>query len=293
MFDVRQLDRWTLDSRLLPAGSVIKFREPSAWDRYRGYILGGAALLTVQTALIIGLVVHRTRRRRAEWALRESVVRIREMGRQLLTAQETERTRIARELHDDINQQLAVLKLDLHLLAGMGEGDAGIVTAEAVKYADHIATSIRKLSHQLHPPTLRVVGLVAALEGLVGEFSDHGPRLSFVHESVPANLPPDLALCVFRIVQEALQNALKHSQAKTISVQLRGNAGGLALTVVDDGVGFVVEGVGYQGLGLISMAERVEAMGGRFNVWSSPNRGTRVTASMPLPITENPAPIAV
>ena len=72
MFDVRQLDRWTLDSRLLPADSVIKFREPSAWDRYRGYILGGVALLTVQTALIIGLVVHRTRRRRAEWALRES-----------------------------------------------------------------------------------------------------------------------------------------------------------------------------------------------------------------------------
>ena len=293
MFDVRQLDRWTLDSRLLPAGSVIKFREPSAWDRYRGYILGGAALLTVQTALIIGLVVHRTRRRRAKWALRESVVRIREMGRQLLTAQETERTRIARELHDDINQQLAVLKLDLHLLAGMVEGDAGIVTGEAAKYADNISTSIRNLSHQLSPPTLRAVGLVGALEGLVGEFSDHGPRLSFVHESVPANLPPDLALCVFRIVQEALQNALKHSQAKTISVQLRGNAGGLALTVVDDGVGFVVEGVGYQGLGLISMAERVEAMGGRFNVWSSPNRGTRVTASMPLPITENPAPIAV
>jgi len=215
------------------------------------------------------------------------------MGRQLLTAQETERTRIARELHDDINQQLAVLKLDLHLLAGMVEGDAGIVTGEAAKYADNISTSIRNLSHQLSPPTLRAVGLVGALEGLVGEFSDHGPRLSFVHESVPANLPPDLALCVFRIVQEALQNALKHSQAKTISVQLRGNAGGLALTVVDDGVGFVVEGVGYQGLGLISMAERVEAMGGRFNVWSSPNRGTRVTASMPLPITENPAPIAV
>ena len=132
-----------------------------------------------------------------------------------------------------------------------------------------------------------------ALEGLVGEFSHHGPSISFAHEGVPANLPPDLALCVFRIVQEALQNALKHSQAKTISVQLRGNSEGLALTVVDDGVGFVVEGVGYQGLGLISMAERVEAMGGSFNVWSSPNRGTRLTASMPLPIVENPAPIAV
>jgi ABC-type uncharacterized transport system substrate-binding protein len=109
MFDIRQLDRWTLDSRALPTGSVIKFSEPGAWDRYRTYILGGVALLTVQTGLIVGLLVHRARRRRAESELRASLVRIRELGRQLLTAQEMERTRIARELHDDISQHLAVL----------------------------------------------------------------------------------------------------------------------------------------------------------------------------------------
>ena len=293
MFDIRQLNRWTLDSRLLPPDSVIRFVEPSAWDRYRWYILGAVTVLTVQTGLIIGLLAHRARRRRAESELHASLVRIREMGRRLLTAQETERTRIARELHDDVNQQLALLKLDLHQLAGMVQGPVETVAGEAVKYADDIATSIRNLSHQLYPAKLRLVGLAAALEGLVGEFSHHSPSITFTHENVPTTLPPDLALCVFRVVQEALQNALKHSQAKTISVHLSGTSHRLALTVVDDGVGFVVEGVGHQGLGLISMGERIEAMGGSLNVWSSPHRGTRLTVSMPVPMKEKSDAIAI
>ena len=151
MFDSRQLSRWTLDSRLLPADSVIKFREPSAWDLYRVYIIGGVALLTVQTGLIVGLLVHRARLRRAESELRASFARIRELGRRILTAQETERTRIARELHDDISQHLTVLNLDLHQLAGMVQGPAETVVSDAVKYADDIATSVRNLSHQLVP----------------------------------------------------------------------------------------------------------------------------------------------
>ena len=151
MFDSRQLNRWRLDSRTLPPGSVIRFREPSTWDRYRGYIIGGLALLMIQTGLIIGLLMHRTRRRRAEAALRESFLRIREMGRRLLTAQETERARIARELHDDVSQQLTILKLDINLLAGMVRGEAESVADEAGKYADGIATTIRNLSHQLYP----------------------------------------------------------------------------------------------------------------------------------------------
>ena len=282
MFDMRQLDRWALDSRRLPAGRVIRFREPSAWDRYRGYIISALVVLVVQTALIIGLIVHRTRRRRAESDLRASLARIREMGRRLLTAQEGERTRIARELHDDINQQLALLKLDLQLLAGMVKGDAETVAGEAAKYADGIAASVRNLSQQLYPPKLRLVGPVAALEELVGEFAHHGPRITFTHESVPANLAPDLALCLFRIVQEALQNALKHSRARTISVHLSGSSNRLVLTVSDDGVGFVVDDVEGHGLGLISMSERAEAMGGSINVWSSPEGGTRLNVSLPV-----------
>ena len=293
MFDSRQINHWGLDNRLLPADSVLKFREPSAWDRYRGYILSALVLLFVQSGLIIGLLVHRARRRRAEAELRVSFARIREMGRRLLTAQETERTRIAQELHDDINQQLALLKLDLHLLAGMVPGHAETVAGEAQKYADDIAASIRNLSHQLYPPRLRVVGLVAALEELVGEFGHHGNSITFTHENVPTSLQTDQALCVYRIAQEALQNAVKHSQAQAISVHLAGKSDRVVLTVTDDGVGFVVERVGRQGIGLLSIGERAEAMGGSFNVWSSPRRGTRLHVSIPVRIPENSGAIAV
>ena len=289
MVDLRQLNRWKLDSRLLPADTVITFREPGAWSLYRGYIISGVALVTVQTGLIVGLLVHRAKRRRAELELRATFARTRELGRQLLTAQETERTRIAGELHDDISQQLAILRIDLHQLAGIVQGPAETVASQAMKYADDIATSVRNLSHKLHPAKLRLVGLVTALEGLIAEFSHRNSSITFTHERVPASLPPDLALCVFRVVQEALQNALKHSQARTISVHLTGNADRLELTVVDDGVGFVVEGVEHKGFGLVTMGERVEAMGGSFNVSSSPHRGTRLDVSMPVPITEKAA----
>ena len=282
MFDARQLDRWRLDSRLLPADSVIMFREPGVWDRYRAYIFGAVALVAVQTALIVGLLVHRTRRRRAEADLRASFARIREMGGRLLGEQETERTRIARELHDDISQQLALLRIDLDLLTGMVHGDAKDVANEAVKYADGVATSVHDLSHRLYPAKLRLVGLVAGIEGLLREHSHRSPRITFTHEKVPTTLAPDLTLCLFRIVQEAIQNALKHSHAENVSVHLSGSSDSLSLTVMDDGIGFDVDAMRGQGLGLISMGERVEAFGGTFNIQSSPRRGTRHEVVVPV-----------
>ena len=158
IFDWRQVQRWGIDPSLLPVASVIMFREPSAWDRYGGYIISAVALLTVQSLLDRRAPVHRARRRRAESELRASLARIRELGRRLLTAQETERKRIARELHDDISQRLAVLNIDLHQLAETVHGPAETVASEAVKYADDIATSIRSLSHQLYPATTTADG---------------------------------------------------------------------------------------------------------------------------------------
>ena len=296
MFDIRQLDRWKLDPRLLPAGSIIRFRELSVWDRYSVYIITAAALLVVQTLLIAGLYIQGARRRRAEAQLRSSFDRIREIGGRLLSAQETERNRIAAELHDDISQQLALLKLDLSLLTGMvqGQGQAQTVADEAVRYADGIATGIRDLSHRLYPAKLRLVGLVVALEGLIRELSHHSPvpSISFTHENVPAALSPDLTLCLFRVVQEALQNALKHSQAENVAVHLRGNSHSLTLTVVDDGAGFLVDEMWSQGLGLISMRERVEAIHGTFNVQSSPLGGTRLEADVPLGVGHNTSALA-
>lgn len=180
-----------------------------------------------------------------------------------------------------------MLYLDLPDLAGMAEGPTETIASDAMKHADDITTSVRNLSHQLYPVNLRLVGLVSALRSLVGEFSRHNSSVTFTHENVPTTLPLDLSLSVFRIVQEALQNALKHSQATSIAVRLTGDSERLELTVVDDGVGFVVEEIGHEGFGLISMGERVNAMGGSFNVWSSPQRGTKVSVIMPVTITES------
>jgi signal transduction histidine kinase len=292
MFDARQLDRWRLDTRLLPTSSVILFREPSVWDRYRVYIIGAAALVSVQAALIVGLLVHRTRRRRAEADLRASFVRIREIGGRLLRAQETERIRIARELHDDISQQLVLLTMDLAQLTGVVDADAKAVAGEAAKYAEDIATSVRDLSHRLYPAKLQLLGLVAAIEGLLGELSHRKPRITLTHENVPKTLPPDLTLCLFRVVQEAVQNALKHSHAENMSVHLSVRSDVVALVVIDDGVGFDVDSVYGQGLGLVSMAERLEAFGGTFKVQSSPQSGTRLDVSVPLVQGTTAIPVA-
>ena len=222
--------------------------------------------------------------RRSQAALRKSYERVRNLGSRLLNAQEGERSRIARELHDDISQQLAVLKIDLKLLGRTVQGHAEAVAAEAVKRTEEIVTSVHDLSHRLHPARLRLVGLVEALDGLQSELSRPDVTITFAHENVPPMLVPDLNLCLFRIVQEALQNALKYSKAHNVSVDLRGVSDGIALTIVDDGVGFDVDAVWGRGLGLISMHERVEAIGGTFEIRSSPGAGTRLEVRVPASI---------
>ena len=217
--DWRALERWGLSERQLPPGTEVLFRTPTIWDRYKGYVIGGAALLAVQALFIVGLLVERKGRRRAEAKLRTSLDGIHEIGGRLLNAQDIERTRIAQELHDDVSQQLAALKWHLQLLTGTANDEAVSVASEAVQHVDGLLTSIRDLSHSLHPTRLQMFGLVPALEGLVGELSGHGPRMTFTSENVPEKLPQDVTVAVFRIAQEALQNALKHSRAENVRVQ--------------------------------------------------------------------------
>jgi len=286
--DWRQVQRWGIAQSRLPATSQILFREPSAWERYEVYIVGAVTALLAQAALIAGLLIHRAKRQHAEQqmrhsqaALRKSYERVRNLGSRLLNAQEGERSRIARELHDDISQQLAVLTWDLKLLGRTVQGHGEAVAADAVKRAEEVVTSVRDLSHRLHPARLRLVGLVEALDGLQSELSRPDVTITFAHENVPPMLAPDLNLCLFRIVQEALQNALKYSKAHKVSVDLRGTSDAIALTIVDDGVGFDVDAVWGKGLGLISMLERVEAIGGTLEIRSSPGAGTRLEVRVP------------
>jgi signal transduction histidine kinase len=302
VIDWRQVQRWGIDPSRLPPGSQIEYRDPTVWERYRVYIAGTVTVLLAQAGLIAGLVIQRTRRRKAEQqvrrseaALQTSYDRIRDLGARLLNAQEDERSRVARELHDDISQQLAVLKMTLKRLGRAAPGDpaAAAATAEAAKRAEDIGISVHDLSHRLHPVRLRLMGLVDALNALNREQSQPGMTITFTHERVPPALPPDLVLCLYRIVQEALHNARKHSDARSVAVTLTGGSDRIALTIVDDGVGFDVDAAWRKGLGLISVRERVEAIGGTFRLQSSPGAGTRLEVNVPVAIRQHTNPVAV
>jgi signal transduction histidine kinase len=254
--DWRQLRRWGISEARVPAGTLVQFREPTRWERDKAYILGGAAVVIVETGLVALLVVQGVRRRRAEARaraatdeLRASYDRIRDLGGRLLNAQEAERARIARELHER---------------------------------AARITSGVHQLSHRLHPAKLRLIGLVAALTSLQRETSNGEVAVTFSHQDVPPRLPQEPVLCLYRIAQEAVQNAVRHGGAREISMRLVGSADGLTLTVTDNGAGFDVKAVQERGLGLISMRERLEPVGGSLRIHSVPGQGTRVEAVVPV-----------
>ena len=291
--DWRQLRRWGISESRVPAGVAVLFREPTVFEEYRTYILGTISVVILQSMLIGGLLIQRKRRRRAEHSLRASNAQIQHLAGRLITAQEAERARIARELHDDVGQQMALLSMDLELLRRAAHSETEVLAREALNRVRDVAGSVRHLSHRLHPATLRLIGLLPALETLRNELAHADLAIELTGDNVPPAIPPEVTLCLFRIVQEALQNALKHSGARNVSVRLSGGSEGLALEIVDDGAGFDVENVWGKGLGLISMAERAEAIGGRLEIRSKPGSGTRLHISVPLVVvqSEEPAPI--
>ena len=294
--DWRQLRRWNIDDALVPAGALVMYHEPSRWDRDRNYIIGGVAVLVVETGLIGALILQGARRRRAEAKAREAAAelrlsyeRIRDLGGRLLGAQDAERSRIARELHDDISQQLTLLSMDLALLSHAQAGrpdDAEKLAHEAHERVVAVATSVHQLSHQLHPARLRLVGLVAALSSLQQEIQSSGHRITFTHEGVPDAIAQDLKVCLYRVAQEAVQNAIKYSGAREIFMSLAGTGDALTLVVGDHGAGFDAQASMHRGLGLVSMGERVEAFGGTLRIQSAPGAGTRIEATVPLAIPQ-------
>jgi signal transduction histidine kinase len=244
--------------------------------------------------------VQGQRRRRAEEQMRNSETelkasydRIRYLAGRLLSAQESERARIARELHDDVSQQLALLSIDLELLnAASAPGNRGLVR-EVLDRSQNVARTVHDLSHRLHPAKLRLIGLVPALQSLQREITKSGLEVTFLHKNLPPHLSEDLTLCLYRVVQEALQNAHKHAEASEVMVDLIGAPGRLELSIADDGVGFDPNAALSSGLGLVSMRERVEAVGGRLRIDSDPAEGTRLHISVPLMPAAGPAPVAV
>lgn len=292
--DWRQIERWKLAGRALPGGTIVRFREPPVWTQYRGYLAAAMAFGLAQTALIIGLLVQRSRRRRAEAGIRASeadlktsYARIRDLAGRLLTAQEAERTRIARDLHDDACQEVAGVALDLSTLVARTADQPGASVPRALASIQGrvaaIAESLRVLSHDLHPGVLHHVGLTAALAAHCSE-AERQYDVQVTLEIGEGAEPPDskVALALFRITQEAVRNAARHGNARRIAVSLARVADRVNLTVGDDGCGFdPLQARHGGGLGLVSIEERARLLQGVATIRSRPSGGTEVAVCIP------------
>jgi PAS domain S-box-containing protein len=209
-------------------------------------------------------------------------------SRRLLEAQEAERARIARDLHDDIGQRLALLAIGLEQLqrsaANPASGIAESIDALRRQTLD-ISADVQALSHQLHSSRLELLGVVPAIRGFCSEISARQKvDVDFTHQDVPRTVRPDIATCLFRVLQEALQNAVRHSSAARVSVNLQGTPKAISLTVRDAGRGFDPASLPhYGGLGLTSMRERLKLVAGELVIESQPALGTTIVARVPLP----------
>jgi PAS domain S-box-containing protein len=210
----------------------------------------------------------------------------------LISAQEEERSRIARDLHDDFSQRLALLGIGLGQLwknLPKSEMEERAAVLELLRRTREISSDMHSLSHQLHSSKLEHVGLVPALKGLCKEIAQkYKIAIQFTDRECPTNVPKDVALCLFRVTQEALGNVVKHSGAADAQVELLGNENGLRLRILDTGKGFDPSLQNPDaGIGLIGMNERLRLVGGTLTVKSEPKRGTDVSAYVPLTASAN------
>jgi two-component system sensor histidine kinase UhpB len=243
-------------------------------------------LLSISGPLMV-LAALVEERKQTVWALKTSYAQIQDLAGRLITAQENERARIARELHDNFSQQLAALSIALSSLRRALPASAADAQGEVARLQQEtvgLSEEVRLLSHELHPGVLQHAGLAAALRGSFDELAlRHGIAVEFHTEGDLGSLPAEVALCVFRVAQEAQHNIAAHARAHHAQVALTRNRDRLELTVRDDGQGFNVAEVRQRdGLGLVSMDERVRLLRGQFQIDSAPERGTMVRAVIPL-----------
>ena len=224
--------------------------------------------------------------------LEETERRFRAISRGVLRAQEAERSRISRDLHDGVGQTLTALKMQLDVLAREGGPDAPLAGRLAAlrDMADAALQEIRQISHAIRPQILDNLGLVATLRWLARTFEARtGVRTTFACGELATARDPDVETLLYRVVQESLTNVTKHARASRVAIELAGNAGWLTLRVEDDGVGFDGARTAARddevGFGLRSMRDRVRLFGGRFSVRSSVGAGTVVEVEVPADAT--------
>lgn len=229
-----------------------------------------------------------TDREAATEALHESRERLRDLTSGLLTAQEEERRRISRELHDDLNQRLAMLTVELETLERDPLQSAELIRSQLAALrarTEGISDDMRRTAHQLHPSVVDHLGLPVALRSLCADFSKQEEmRIHYRQRNIDGPIPPAIALCLYRVAQEALRNVARHSGARRAIVALAVVKNLILLSISDTGVGFDPKVVtAKKGLGIVSMEERVRLVVGDLTIRSRPGDGTRVAVAVPLP----------
>jgi PAS domain S-box-containing protein len=291
---VRQVLRRMIDEPGSPYRAEFRFRHKNGAWRYSESI----AKNLLHNPAVGGIIVNSrdiTERREAADALREkeaalnrSNEQLRALAARMLVAEEEERRRISRELHDDLNQRLAIVAVDLGKLSrqvpAMPPRQIQKDLHALQRGVATLSEDVRRTAHYLHPSILDDLGLVVALRSWCEDFSQrHSIETTFVHRHVPETLPQDVRTAIYRIVQECLRNVAKHSRSESALVLLGGSRHGLRVTVRDCGIGFDPDSArGHGALGLISIEERARLLGGAVRIRSCPGDGCRVTIQIPL-----------
>ena len=249
--------------------------------------------------LLGGVALDISERKKADEALQQRKTELQEsqkilqaLGGKLISAQEDERRRISRELHDDMNQRLAVLALNIQ--SAQKEVDTAPLMRQTLqKLYDGVSSlsdDVRHLAYQLHPSILDDLGLEVALRTFAEDFSKwEGLPVTFAATDMPVTLPQEVTSCLYRVAQESMRNVSRHAQATQVDVKLIKVDGGLRLSIQDNGKGFRMKGrqLGKYGLGLIGMEERVRVAQGTYEVKSTPGQGTKITVWVPIPKEES------
>jgi signal transduction histidine kinase len=277
--DWRQLQKWEIPEHRLPPGAVVMYRDPSLWDTHKRAILAAAAVVLLQSALIVLLVVQVQRRKRSER-------NVRQLTRRVINANEDERRRIARELHDDIGQRLSLAVVQLDLFRGQAAAETLKNRTDldsSIENLSSLVSDVHNLSHRLHSSKLEHIGLPAAIRDLCQQIAQsYGLQIDFQRDGARDRFAHDISLCFYRVAQEALNNVVKHSESSSAQLTLSERPGILRMQVQDSGVGFKVASAA-AGLGFSAMQERLRSIGGKLSVESEPGNGAVLIAEAPVP----------
>ena len=284
-FDHEVLRKFGISESRLPVGAKVINRKPTIWSQYGRYISTGVAALLVQSAIIVSLLLNRSKRIAAEKEAQSLAGRI-------LSAGEEERRYLARELHDDVSQRLAAVSIETGTLENkMSEfSEIKEPLGKLKKNLIGICDDLHRMSRHMHPSVLDDFGLSEALRSECGELSQRWGIPIELHCSKRfPEIPKSVALCLYRVAQESLWNAIRHSGGSKITIELKSDAEFVYMDISDDGKGFEPSTVQKtRRLGLASMSERIRLVSGTIRTRSAPGQGVTISVVAPIPEASSP-----